>query len=82
MSTETEKGWRKVKLWTLTQRVEAGSRRPWRWVRYTVPGFAPRLALMGRLCARTGLLEFKMGRGGVRLRKLRRASAGEKKGAA
>jgi hypothetical protein len=73
--------WRRVNIWTLTQRVETGARRRWHWVQYTEPGYAPKLALMGPLSARTGLLEFRHRSGGVWLRTVK-AGIAEKKEAA
>lgn len=64
--------WRRIRMWTLSQRVEAPRPRRWRWVVWRKPGHAERLALMTPLHGRLGLLEVRTGRGGPWVRPLRK----------
>lgn len=69
----SEKRWRRIRMWTLSQRVEVSGRRRWRWVLWRQPGHAERLALMTPLHSRLGLLEVRAGRGGPWVRPMARA---------
>ena len=76
--------WHRVSMVRLTDRLAAdvAPARRWSWVQWRVPGQAPRLALMGPLAARTGLIEFTLRRRGKRgawIRPLRSLNL-EKKG--
>lgn len=74
--------WRRVGLATIARRVAEDCRRRWFWVEYREPGHAPKLALMGPLAKRTGLLEFTVKRRRNRGAWVRRLLpiGGEKKG--
>lgn len=76
--------WRRVSMVRLTDRLasDVAPARRWSWVQWTAPGYAARLALMGPLSGRTGLMEFTLKRRGERgawIRPLRSLNL-EKKG--
>ena len=54
--------WRRVGLALIARRVAEDCTRRWLWVEYQEPGHAPKLALMGPLAQRIGLLEFTLKR--------------------
>jgi len=60
--------WRRVSMVRLTDRLasDVAPARRWSWVQWQAPGHAARLALMGPLSGRTGLLEFTLKRRGER----------------
>lgn len=77
--------WRRVGLATIARRVaDLVDARRWYWVEYCEPGHAPKLALMGPLAKRVGLLEFTLKRRRNRGAWVRRLVpiGGEKKGGA
>lgn len=76
--------WRRVGLALIARRVAEDCTRRWFWVEYQEPGHAPKLALMGPLAQRIGLLEFTLKRRRNRGAWVRRLVpiGGEKKGRA
>lgn len=81
---ETGARWFRVSLATITRRVaeDTARARRWFWVEWRQPGYATKLALMGPLAHRIGLLEFTLKRRRNRGAWVRRLSVacGEKKG--
>lgn len=86
IAAKPEARWWRVSLATITRRVAGDTRleRRWFWVEWRQPGYAPKLALMGQLAHRIGLLEFTVKRRGNRGAWVRRLSVacGKKKGGA
>lgn len=69
----TERKWRRVRMWTLSQRMtdDVPRAKRWRWVRWRRPGQPEHLALLTPLHGRLGLLEVRGGKGGPWLRPLK-----------